>query len=486
MRTTMSAANILYWIIQTIVTLSVILAISLSFKSSLDSENIYQNLRNDQTAKSLQTGVSNKSCRYPLIKVNGFCQPPCNWSFMTSSEMEIYDKIMSNCLRIAMISAVITFLTWLACEPLRKFPHIVRFYILLSSASFTFAGIFPSKLSTIKQHMHCSKEEYWTAVGITSNMVTLQGAVCHYLLLMLCFWLFCYVANTFLLIVLEKRHIFTNPKLHVIQLMFCTIAPSIFVAICLLVEQPGYHMIFKDRMAILPSTYILVFGTITLPILLMSGASLTMLIAVVRCIRKVSRNSTTAGQVIRSDEERRSLKNIERHFICIICLYALAMIAIFVAEVFLQDQEIDYLKNILAYFSCLRTNEPCNKSDRPKFFLSNMKILTPGFFCLVTFFLLFCTNETRSIWRGWLQWICSKLSIVGQYLLGWIRECNMFLTRKHSLRMADQVRPAGADVNRVSFGSVISTNGLLSYDTRGTTLGDEHLARNNDVIITHL
>lgn len=113
------------------------------------------------------------------------------------------------------------------------------------------------------------------------------GAVCHYLLLMLCFWLLCYVANTFLLIVLEKRHIFTNPKLHVAQLMLCTIAPSIFVAICLLVEQPGYHMIFKDRMAILPSTYILVFGTITLPVLLITGASLTMLIAVVRRIRKV-------------------------------------------------------------------------------------------------------------------------------------------------------------------------------------------------------
>ena len=62
----------------------------------------------------------------------------------------------------------------------------------------------------------------------------------------------------------------------------------------------------------------------------------------------------TAGHVIRSDEERHSLKTVERHFITIICLYALSMIVIFVAEVFLQDQEIIYLEKILEYFACLK------------------------------------------------------------------------------------------------------------------------------------
>ena len=92
------------------------------------------------------------------------------------------------------------------------------------------------------------------------------------------------------MLVLGEHHIFTNPiKLHVTQLILCTIAPVIFVAICLLVEKPGYKMMFKDRMAILPSSYILVFGTVTLPVLVSAGASLTMLVAVVRGIRKVSK-----------------------------------------------------------------------------------------------------------------------------------------------------------------------------------------------------
>jgi hypothetical protein len=58
--------------------------------------------------------------------------------------------------------------------------------------------------------------------------------------------------------------------------------------------------------------------------------------------------------VIRSEEERATLKAVEHHFIAIICVYALAIIVIFIAEVFLQDQEISYLEKILDYFSCLQ------------------------------------------------------------------------------------------------------------------------------------
>ena len=100
----------------------------------------------------------------------------------------------------------------------------------------------------------------------------------------------CYVVNTFLLLVFHKHHIFFNPvKFHVVQLILCTIVPLVFVGICLLVKKPGYHMMFKDRLAILPSSYILIFGTVTLPVVLSAGASLTMLVTVVRNIRKVSK-----------------------------------------------------------------------------------------------------------------------------------------------------------------------------------------------------
>lgn len=120
-------------------------------------------------------------------------------------------------------------------------------------------------------------------------MSYILGAVCHYLMLVSCFWLFCYVVNTFVLLVLNKHHIFTNPtKLHAAQLVMCAILPFVFVGICLLVEKPSYQIMFKDRMAILPSSHVLVFCTVTLPVSLSAGVSLTMLVAVVRRIRKVS------------------------------------------------------------------------------------------------------------------------------------------------------------------------------------------------------
>ena len=306
------------------------------------------------------------------------------------------------------------------------------------------------------------------------------GSACHYLLLLLCFWLLCYVTNTFLLLVLDKHHIFTSPiKLHVTQLILCAILPFIFVAICLFVEKPGYKMMFKDRMAILPSSYILVFGTVTLPVMLSAGASMTMLVAVLKRIRKVSHDPTTAGQVIRSEEERTTLKAVEHHFIAIICLYVFAIIVIFIAEVFLQDQEISYLENILEYFSCLQTDKCCSKPDRPKFFLSSMKILTPGLFCLVTFFLLFYTNETLSIWRGWLHWCCSKARIIGQCFLHWLSECMVCSTGKERNAVTtDEVMPDSVSATRL--------HDLSSYETRATTLEGNRYGCNNDTVITHL
>ena len=118
--------------------------------------------------------------------------------------------------------------------------------------------------------------------------ITILGAVCHYCLLTLNFWLLCYVINTYLLLVLDWRND-TNPrKHHVTQILFCLITPLVFVGICLIVKQPSYNMLFHDRLAILPSSPILVFGTITLPVQLSSSAALAMLVSIIRRIRKVS------------------------------------------------------------------------------------------------------------------------------------------------------------------------------------------------------
>ena len=116
-----------------------------------------------------------------------------------------------------------------------------------------------------------------------------------------------------------------------------------------------------------------------------------------------------------------------------------------------------------------------------------MKILTPGFFCLVTFFLLFFTNETRSIWRGWLNWSSSKARSIGRCFLHWLGECKMSLTRKQgSLRVTDQVVPAS--VKRLTSGSAISlnvTHDLSSYVTRATTVDEDQHGRTNDIVTTH-
>ena len=109
------------------------------------------------------------------------------------------------------------------------------------------------------------------------------------MLLTLCFWLSCYIVNTYLLLVLNRHHTFMRPlKLHMAQILFCLIAPLIFVGICLLVDPPGYNMLFKDRLAVLPSSPNLVFSTITIPVQLSFGVSLSLLVSIARQIRKVS------------------------------------------------------------------------------------------------------------------------------------------------------------------------------------------------------
>jgi hypothetical protein len=106
-----------------------------------------------------------------------------------------------------------------------------------------------------------------------------------------------------------------------------------------------------------------------------------------------------------------------------------------------------------------------------------MKILTPGLFCLVTFFLLFFTNETLSIWKGWLQWSSSKARIIGRCFLHWLSECKLSLTGKQrDLEMADDVMPAG----------VTRPHDLSCNETRATTLDEDPHAWDNDAFTTHL
>ena len=60
----------------------------------------------------------NNSCRYPLVLSanRSACEPPCDWSFISSSERTIYDSVLVNCLRIALVAMVITFVTWSSCK----------------------------------------------------------------------------------------------------------------------------------------------------------------------------------------------------------------------------------------------------------------------------------------------------------------------------------------------------------------------------------
>ena len=131
----------------------------------------------------------------------------------------------------------------------------------------------------------------------------------------------------------------------------------------------------------------------------------------------------------------------------------------------------------------------CSKLDRPRFFLSNLKTITPGFFCLVTFFLLFFTNETRSLWRKWLYWSFSKTRDVGRCVLFGLRHCKLSFRRKEQrFPRVDQVIPA-TNVNTlstltlVSAASLNAAQDLPSYETRATSL---HERTSNDIIITQL
>ena len=115
------------------------------------------------------------------------------------------------------------------------------------------------------------------------------GATTHYFGLALSFWVTCFIANTYAVIVRHKRAVFKHPtRIHVIQSLLCWVGPAIIVAACLLVDPPGYTFLFMDLLAAGPTSTRRAYFSATLPKQVTLVLSLCLLWAIVWHLRKVT------------------------------------------------------------------------------------------------------------------------------------------------------------------------------------------------------
>ena len=98
----------------------------------------------------------------------------------------------------------------------------------------------------------------------------------------------CFVGNTYAVIVQEKRTVFRHPvKTHLIQSLFCWLAPALVVAGCLFFAPPGYIFLFADLLGAGPASMDVAYFAVTLPVQATLGISLCLLWCIVWYLRKV-------------------------------------------------------------------------------------------------------------------------------------------------------------------------------------------------------
>lgn len=123
-----------------------------------------------------------------------------------------------------------------------------------------------------------------------ANSSFFAGALTHYFFLAFCFWSLCYVINAYTVIVRHVHKVlYKKHKYHLIQLLICSFTPALFVALNIAIEKPGYETLFLDRMTSVFTTPTGEYVTFTLPIQISLGITISLLWAIVRYVRKVSK-----------------------------------------------------------------------------------------------------------------------------------------------------------------------------------------------------
>ncbi|KAJ7391807.1 hypothetical protein OS493_016095 [Desmophyllum pertusum] len=364
---------------------------SLNIDSTMNSSNAWR-ARNLTTSQGFLL-----KCNSPLVPDNetGQCRPPCAWTTQSPLTQKVYYIIIVVGLWMALISTVITFITWASIKNLRKFPHVLRFHIMVCCIILANSKMLPIHRGAAKGF--CRGQKFWLPTGHSSIGTVIQGATSHYFGLAHSFWTMCFIANTYAVIIQANRGVFKHPiKFHLIQSVLCWLGPAIIVAGCLYFAPPGYKFLSVDLMTAGPGSIQMAYFAVTLPMQVTLGVSLCLLWSIVWYLRKARLDSTK--RVIRAREERVSMRRIERQFLSM----AVAMLLVVGVVLIINTVTIycirDFVHDAEVYFKCLQVSTNC-KPPTVNSVLPLISVVTPGFACLVFFFLLFMNKDCRNIWK---------------------------------------------------------------------------------------
>lgn len=354
------------------------------------------NKTGDQQNKS----VAALQCKPPLIfdEKDWCCIPPCNWTNLSDTHAQVYYGVMVVSLWVTLIVAVITMVTWAATKSLHKFPHVVRFYLMLCCICLACSSMLPLRVGLSK--VFCSDRNFWDLEGYSSTTIVIQGALMHYFNLAICFWSTCFVANTYSVIVLQQQFIFEHSTVfHVIQLLFCWLGPAVIVVCCVMFDSPAYKFLLVDFLTAQPSHAHMAYFAITLPMQLSLGVSLVLLCSIVRFLRKARHEA--GHNVIRRESESEALMRVERQFISM-TLAIVFVIGLVLSEKTLMDHRAtEFIHEVDQYFICLlHSNTTCkvpNMESAVRVLVVGT-VMAPGFLCMFFFALLFTNKECRQIW----------------------------------------------------------------------------------------
>lgn len=335
-------------------------------------------------------------CNSPLIpdQETGQCRPPCDWSTQSPLTQKINYITIIVGLWAALIATVITAITWASIKNLRKFPHFLRFYIMICCIVLANVKMIP--IHKRPETTFCLNEKFWYPEGQSSTWAVIQGALTHYFCLAHSFWSMCFVANTYAVVVHHNRAVFKHPiKIHLMQSVLGWLVPAVVVASCLYFCQPGYKFYFMDLMSAGPASSEMAYFAISLPLTVTLGVSLCLLWSIVWHIRKARLDSTK--RVIRAREERDSMRRVERQFLSMAFLILFVVGLVLALDAVAMNRARDFIHQAIDYFDCLQISKDC-KSPSYNTILPLVMVVAPSFVCVAFFFLLFMNKDCRQIW----------------------------------------------------------------------------------------
>ncbi|XP_074622826.1 uncharacterized protein LOC141881070 isoform X2 [Acropora palmata] len=123
-------------------------------------------------------------CNSPLIfdEQSGQCRPPCEWTTQTVLTQQAYFIVIVVGLWVALITTIITFITSACIENLRKFPHVLRFHIIVCCVILANSKMIPVHLSPKKTF--CRGHMFWLPEGQSSIATVVSGYKFYFMDLM--------------------------------------------------------------------------------------------------------------------------------------------------------------------------------------------------------------------------------------------------------------------------------------------------------------